>query len=438
MPKKNSNSRLPPLAHHWMPPEGLIESGAGQPWACIATTFEFEAAFFEAELLPRFLGLKFDNTENEPSFLVEREEALSLTRIAVLVDQSRSDSTQSTMRWDQIPVRVPAGILHAKITVLAWERFLRVLIGSANLTRRGYRRNREVFSALDFWNGPESVPLRVLRDTLDLLDVTLDWGRVAPPVRERTSETIDRVRQAVRSWTAAPTEFTAREFPRVALAATHPANGRVSARSTLAEIVSLWSNRRATSISVVTPFVGQHKPRDSNDAVIDKLMELPRSRECQGWLVVPELPKTKPEEKSRIPMPRVIGQAWSAAFESPRTAYVLPLPLCAADNEDRNRDLHSKAILLENDEDTLMMVGSSNLTPHGMGVGAYNVEANLVCEDRSYEKRGGLRLDERLHLPLAWSEAVDTTAVVWLEPTEIPEDTPDPSKVLPAFFAWAT
>jgi len=135
MPKKSNG--VPPLTQYWMPPDSLIESGPGLPWACLATTFEFDAAFFEAELLPRFLGLRFDHSENEPSFLVEREEALALSRVAVLVDQSRLDPTQTTMRWDQIPVRVPGGILHAKITLLAWQRFLRVIVGSANLNRYG-------------------------------------------------------------------------------------------------------------------------------------------------------------------------------------------------------------------------------------------------------------------------------------------------------------
>ena len=440
MPKKNNNSGIPPLAHYWMQPETLIESGVSQSLACIATTFEFDAAFFETELLPRFLGLRFDHTENEPSFLVEREDALDALsgRVAVLVDQSRFDPAQSTMRWDQIPVQVPAGILHAKITLLAWERFLRIIVGSANLTRAGYRKNREVFAALDFWNDSDSVPLRVLRDTLDFLALTLNWSRVAPAVRDRTSKTIEDVRQSVRNWTAAPEEFTPRQRPRVALAATHPANGQRAARSTLAEIVEYWGNRRATSISVVTPFVGQHTSGDSRDLVIDKLMGVPRSRECEGWLVVPELPKTAEEEQSHVCMPRIVGQAWSAAFNSPRAAYVLPLPLCVKDKEDRNRDLHSKAILLENDGDTLMMIGSSNFTPHGMGIACYNVEANLVFEDQAGEKRNGLSLSDRLQLPLDWDDAVDATEVVWLEPAEPPEDAPDPNKVLPPFFAWAT
>lgn len=438
MPRKNSSSGIAPLAHHWMPPEVQIEGGVGQPWACIATTFEFDAAFFESELLPRFLGLKFDHTENETSFLVEREEALALARVGVLVDQSRFDSAQSTMRWDQVPVQVPAGILHAKITILAWERLVRLIIGSANLTRTGYRRNREIFAALDFWNDSDSVPLRVLRDTLDLVALVLDWSRVAPAVRDRTSETIGLVRQAVRSWTSAPEDFTPRERPRVTLAATRPTTGRLAARSTLAEVVASWGNRRATSVSVVTPFVNQDKSGNPRDPVIDKLMDVPRSRDCKGWLVVPELPRIDAEDRPHVPMPSRVGQAWSAAFESPRAAYVLPLPLCVKDKEDRNRDLHSKAILLENDDDTLLMIGSSNFTPHGMGVGWYNVEANLVFEDRTGERRNGLPLNDRLQLPLDWDDAVDTTQVIWLEPAELPEDTPDSTKALPLFFAWAT
>ena len=438
MAKKRNNSTVQPLAHYWMPPEDATESGVGHPWACAATTYELDAGFLEAELLPRFLGLKFDHTENEPSFLVEREEALSLARVAVLVDQSRFDSRQTTMRWDQIPVQIPGGILHAKITLLAWEHFVRVIVGSANLTRSGYRRNREMFASLDFWNGLDSAPLNVLRDTLDFLDLILSWACVAPEVRNRTSETFARIWQTARSWNAAPEDFTPREKPRVTLAVTHPANEGLAARSTLAEVVKLWGNRRAQDVSVVTPFVGEHKPGDSHDAVIDKLVEVPCTRECSAWLVVPELPKTSGEEKARVPISQIVGEAWSAAFKPPRAAYVLPLPQCVEDKEDRNRTLHSKVLLLESEEDVLMMVGSSNFTPHGMGIGAHNVEANLVFEDRYSEKRGGLHLDERLQLPLDWNKALEVTDVVWEEPKEPSEDTPDASKMLPPFFAWAS
>lgn len=301
MPKRNSSGPSP-LAHYWGPPAGRIGAGAGKATDCLATTYEFDAGFFESELLPRFLGLRFDQTGNEPTFLVEREDALSEASVAVLVDQSRFDPKQTTMRWQQLPVRVPGGILHAKIAVLAWEHFARVIVGSANLNPSGYRRNRELFAALDFWNDPESVPLGLLDDVLDVLQLALTWTRAAPGVQERVSKSIDHVRDTARKWTDAPKVFTPRQRPRISLAVTRPAADRSPARSAIDEVLSAWGNRRALSVCVVSPFVGQHQPGDSSDVVIERLLEVPRSRECEGWLVVPQLPKNEDEEKPRVPI----------------------------------------------------------------------------------------------------------------------------------------
>ena len=40
--------------------------------------------------------------------------------------------------------------MHAKLTLLVWENCARLLIGSANLTEHGYRKNRELMAAFDF------------------------------------------------------------------------------------------------------------------------------------------------------------------------------------------------------------------------------------------------------------------------------------------------
>lgn len=430
MPKKRSET--PPLSQYWVPPEN-----AGRPRACLATTFEFDAAFFEAELLPRFLGLRFDHTENEKTFLMEREDALAVTPVAVLVDQSRFDAGQTTLRWDQLAVHVPGGILHAKISVLAWERFVRVIIGSANMKRGSYRRNRELFAALNFWDDVESTPLSVFHETLDLYEVALDWTRVAPAVRERSQQAVEQVRRLAATWAAAPSDFKAREYPRVRLAATHPANGRLRPRSALCEAVERWGNRRAASVSVVTPCVGQAQEGDC-DAVVEKLMEVPRSRECQAWLVVPELLQDVEDDKPRVAISSSFINAWAAAFSQPRCAYVLPLPEQVEGLDDRKRRLHGKAIMIESDEDVLLMIGSSNFTPHGMGVGVYNLEANLVYEDRADHRLGGVRLADRLQLLRDWKKkALPVADVIGLDVSEPPEDTPDLKANLPPFFAWA-
>ncbi|UUO07897.1 hypothetical protein M4951_06170 [Blastopirellula sp. J2-11] len=428
----------PPMSHFWTPPD--FAGGLGEPWACLATTFEFNAEFFETELLPRFLGLRFDQTENEPSFLVEREEALSLASVTVLVDHSRFDSSQTTLRWDQVQIQIPGGVQHAKITVLAWENLVRIVIGSANLNRVAYRRNREMFAALDFWNGDDSTPIRLLSETLDLLNLMLGWSRSATASVERTQDTLERLRRLVRSWREAPADFAFHERPKATLVVTHPRVGNRQARSTLREMLQIWGNRRATSVTVVSPFVAPAPDPRVGDTVVNMLAQLSLTRECEGWLVAPELPKSPDDQHTRLPFPEVFRDSWKSVFGPRGGGRVLSLPLCVEGTEDRNRASHSKCVVLENGNDDVatMMIGSSNFTPRGMGVGVYNFEANVVFEDAGAIKRNGLRLIERLDLPRDWEEGLDVDDAVWLTPTDLPEDEPDSRPTLPAFFAWAT
>lgn len=439
MARKRDADGPMPLSHYWNPPEKLddaSEPGTGEPVACLATTYEFHARFFEAELLPRFLGLKFDQTENEPSFVVEREDHLARVRAAVLVDASQFDIGQSTLRWDQIPVRVPGGLLHAKVTVLWWDRLVRVIVGSANLTRQGYRHNRELFAALDFWDGAQSVPLSLLRDVLDFLELTLEWASAAPRVRARTKAASDDIRQTVRRWSHAPSEFKARERPRVSLTVTRPKRAGSGPRSALDDLLDFWRPRRATSVCVVTPFVGQDTVAGACDRVIEQFKELPRTRDCEGYLVVPELPRNAGDAVPCVEIPKAVGHSWSEVF-APSRSFVLPVPLCVDGIEERDRKLHTKAILLECEDDALLMIGSSNFTPHGMGIGPSNIEANLAFFDGN-TKRDGVLFADRLGLPLDWDHARLVGDVTWQEPKQRPEDVPGQGTLPPAFFKWAT
>ena len=436
--KTDPNARLP-LSHFWMPPSDIIDGGVGKPWACIATTFMFDAEFYESELLPRFLGLRFDQTENETTFLVEREEALALAHASVLVDYDKFSSNQTTLRWDQLQIQIPGGIQHAKITLLAWEKLIRVIVSSANLTRPGYRKNREIFAALDFWNGSESTPLSLLDETNQLLTAMLTWSRSAQQATERTETTIANIKRRIRRWSEAPREFSPRERPRATFAATHPRSEGLKSRSSLDELIDEWGNRRATSVVVVTPFAAPNPDSDIGDTVVNQLSSIAKTRECDGWLIVPELPKTPEDNKTRLPFPQVFGDSWKQQFARYGGAHVLPMPLCLEDVEDRNRTFHSKSVLIENDKDNvaMMMIGSSNFTPRGMGVGVSNFEANLIFEDVGDEKRDGLRLIDRLGMDRAWDEGISVDEAIWQTPEEPPEDEPSGRPVLPPFFSWA-
>src|SRR5690349_2101057 len=106
MPKSLDNQPRT-LAGSWTAP-AVSPAGddIGRPLICLASTFTFHASFLESELLPRFLGLKFDETEGSRPFIVEREQGLATTRVSVLVNADHLDPAQTTLRWDQLPVRV--------------------------------------------------------------------------------------------------------------------------------------------------------------------------------------------------------------------------------------------------------------------------------------------------------------------------------------------
>jgi len=431
MPKKKTNNSGT-LSSYWCPPTDVLVGGVGEPIACVASTFEFDAAFFETELLPRFLGLKFDNTENELTFLIEREEKLALTSAAVLVDIHKVDPGQTTLRWDQVPIAVPGSqsIQHSKIVLLAWEHLVRLIVGSANLTRPGYRRNREVFASLDFYNDAESLPRRPVQEAITLLEQVLTWSRVPEATRERTRNTFALVQDTVASWTAMPDDFRARQKPSVKIIATHPAVNDLGPASAIDQVAALWGSRSVSEMTVFTPFVG--KPDGDEDKVIQRLESIPRSRDCVGWLVAPRHPSEETDPVVRVALPETFGNAWRQCFSSRGGGRILAIPRFVRGLDKSNRTLHSKVLSLEGTDRHFLMIGSSNFTPHGMGVGVFNVEANLLFEVAGEEAWS------RIDLPLGWDEWNEVGDVQWDEHFAPPEDCVDHASMLPRFFVCAS
>lgn len=420
------------LSSHWCPPTDVLPDGVGQPVACIASTFEFDAGFFEAELLPRFLGLRFDHTENELTFLVEREEKLALASAAILVDVHKIDPAQTTLRWDQVPIAVPGSqsIQHSKITVLVWEKLVRLIIGSANIKRQAYRRNREVFAALDFFDDAESPPRRLITDSLALLEGILAWSRVPGATRDRTRESISLIRDKLAGWTGMPDEFRPREQLKVAFVATSPALGNRGPRSALDQVAEKWGSRSVSELAVVTPFVG--KPDGEQDKVIQRLTAIPRTRDCIGWLVAPRHPADPSDPEVRVALPQTFGAAWKQCFASRGGAQVLAIPHFVKGVDKVNRVLHSKLLSLESADHQFLMIGSSNFTPHGMGVGVFNVEANLLFENPGKDSWN------RIDIPVPWDDWRAVDDVHWDEQPDAPEDCIDDAMTLPRFFACAS
>ena len=81
------------LLESWRPPRG-----AGDPLGCLATTFTFDAGFFEEECIARFLEIdSLPDREGLP-YLLERENRLGSTYVGMLVDHRQAGVDHSPPR----------------------------------------------------------------------------------------------------------------------------------------------------------------------------------------------------------------------------------------------------------------------------------------------------------------------------------------------------
>jgi hypothetical protein len=373
----------------WTPPED-----AGEPVGCVATSFTFSPVLFEEECLSRFLQLETDPTEDGPAYLVEREEKLSqLVCAAALVDQHHARGLRS-LRWDLLPARMPHGILHAKIALLLWSRRARLIVASANLSEDGYRRNHEIFGLLDYFDGG-AMPLMALDDILVFLREAARYA-VAPigytsPAIGRWEAFLDRVEASARGWGASemPRPFTK---PRVFVVAIGPA--RESAFSSLRK---QWpGNSPPDFAAVISPFFD---PPASANAPARELWSLLRQRgnaTVEFNLTAEEVPG---EPAILLHAPQSLMAAQPANRAGVETV-IQRLEL------EEGRPLHAKSLWLQNDSLALMMMGSSNFTSAGLGLGGTkNLEANLAYV---VSRQSG--------------EAADALHNAWLPVEEIPAD----------------
>lgn len=348
----------------WDPPPG-----AGAPEGCVATTFTFQPEFFEEHCLSRFLSLETDPREGGADYLLEREEKLATTRVSVLVDRSNAAASPSA-RWDVLSVSIPRSILHAKVAVLAWHNWIRVIIASANLTEQAYRKNQEVFGVLDF-HEELSVPAEVLDQIIDFLRAVarLTPGADSPPgPRARLLGFLDGLRTTARRWRNERT--SSREWPRIVPVLLGPMNGF---DTPIPERLGRLVRERggpASRAEVLSPFYDKdtgstYRP---TEALVAALSE--RGERHLGFLVPGE---HLPDERVRLAAPR------SLVSVGRKTAEVAVYPVLEEVDRER-RPLHAKSIWLRSEGWHVYMIGSSNFTTAGLGLvrRGSNIEANLA------------------------------------------------------------
>lgn len=349
------------------------EQSWGELLGLLATTFDCEAQFFETDFLPSLLRL---GSWDDSGWVtrVKLENALAaLEGSWVAVDHRRYRGRPRSLRVELRPgIGERGAVLHAKVTVLVYERAVRVIVGSANLTTTGYRENREVVcSLLATDSTPEHVEL-ALQATAGMREQLIPWW----------SPTAERILQLAETKLA--------KWPRSASSSRFVWSD--ARRPLWEQLVDAWPSGEAlSSIVVVSPFWSD----EGRDGPLGRLVPALRARgklpdllpvhllteatpDADGWRPkLPGLGSFRPEELGV----RITAQA------------VQPLPSDDGQQAVRKaRRLHAKVVLLEGPTRSLAYCGSGNFTARGFGCDGLraNIEAGVFIVGASAQLVGSI------------------------------------------------
>lgn len=410
----------------WAPPEG-----SGDAIGCVATTYTFSPEFYEEECLSRFLQLQTTPDDDGAAYIIEREEKLaSLSCASVIVDASHCRGVRS-LRWDLLSARVPGSILHAKVALMHWSNLVRLVVASANLTEDGYRRNLEVFGVLDYTDGGNA-PLECLDATLEFLAEVAEYSESsnegeASPALLRWRAFLDRVMEVSRDW-GDTTPYRGNKKVRVYPVLVGP--GRSDA---FKQFWNQWPVQRPPDDATVTsPFFDPPGAPNLPAQQLWKNIRMKGKASVTFNLVAEDVE----EGQLQIRAPRDILRAEPKGRPAVKT-HLCRLGTATDDDNGAFRPLHAKCISFEESDWSGHMIGSSNFTTAGLGLGKNpNIEANLLyilaysANKSSYDRiwKG---------LPQG-DEIPDDINLIWQPEGQEGEDSPSgESPALPSAFGGA-
>jgi len=406
----------------WRPPKD-----AGDPVGCLATTYTFAPGLFDEQCLARFLEIESEPNREDLAFLLERESRLGAVYAGVLADQTQA-GVEHSYRWDVLPVRIRSGKQHAKLSLLVWDAYVRIIVASANLTEQGYRTNYEVAVPVDL--SPKGGNLDALRDALTFLRGLI---RLVPgladqsPVVLRAETFLTDVERRAKHWTP----DRRRQSVRQNLVFTMPAQvALVPARSSLDDVLKECRVHGGSpkEVRIASPFFDGNAESSQVMASLCKLMARANRRDVR--LCVPAV-RDEASKAWRIAAPK-------ALLTTPQR-YNAKMCVEALPDKDPDKNLrpwHAKMIAFCAEEYSALMVGSSNFTSAGMGIGQRrNAEANLltIVQHEAFAREAGV-------LEAVWPKVTqipNPESAEWLgaEPEHEEEEQASSRPVPPGFLA---
>ena len=352
------------------------EDGFGRALGCVTTTFTFDAELFEEQCLARFLSIQSNPNETAKAYLIEREEKLSQCFACVLVDGAHAAPDRS-LRWYMLPVTLPrGGVLHAKLTLLAWEHRVRVLIGSANVTEPAYRRNQEVMAVLDY-GALSYPPPNLLIQCASFLNRVRSFapGFDRPGAGPQTALAAFLASIEQRARSMPPAE---RENADCALIPLVPGGETV-----IEQLTAQWAGSRPDLAAVLSPFFDEGQQASDTAAALAGIL----TSRGERTLSFSAPGRTLPSGIVEIDLPQTLKKS---SHPSLQHEFAIVPQRVTIEGRDEDRPLHAKSVWLERDDRALCMIGSSNFTAAGLGLHPrHNIELNIAYLIRDCGSRFG-------------------------------------------------
>ena len=379
------------LIDYYLPPsdqEGFVLE------SLIATTYQVDFQFVEEELLPVAFGVR-SPISREKAFRSELERKLQKAEVSILYDLKACEKlARLSPRIDVIPIS--ARKLHSKISLMMWvredrtgsgitDRKIRLIVGSANLTRQGFRENYECVVSVDYGE----------KETSSGLLLTQAIALIQEIAAESKSRQLTRQLEAfVTQASLLPDGTTGADDPAALVAASDVVR-------TVRETWSAISTKVPETVTVVSPFWPEGST--AAEALAELFQELgppanlelvccgEKAADSKKWL--PIFDNTVAMElKKRINSRLFLRAARPDIGEQHHSDGTDEIGDDTEDKElsarlgnenhhpsDNQRTLHAKLILMDGKAGSVLYAGSSNCTRRGLNLGGpSNFEAGFV------------------------------------------------------------
>lgn len=405
-------SKLKPSADDCKLVDRLIpDPSHGRLLGILATTYEMQPEFFETDFLPTVLGLGAWDDRNWISRIAMEKNLAELEAATILLDARPYRGRPRSLRVEVVPVALEAArILHVKILLAVYENSVKLLVGSANLTEPGYRRNREIAAVLTASAQRPAEAQLIASAIHDMGDTLSQW--MTPSASQLHDFALKRLGEWADKKTDGDEWFIW-------------GGGR---QALWRQFLNRWpTTDQVEQITIVSPFWSEEEGNGPIFTFVTTLRERGNiGADARLLLLTEAAPDKQATYKPKLPESfgkfdtTKIGIDARALAVDPR---VPPEEVGLGDEFTGTRSLHVKVVLLEGANTSLIFIGSANFTRHGWGFLPdplrANIEAGLIIRRSGLAQRALRNL-----IPKTTGDAVPLTGAAAGQ-LALPDPSPD-------------